>query len=118
MPVTKSAAKALRRDRRRTIINLRIKRAYKEAVRLMRKNPTVETLKKAYSQLDRAAKKKVIHKNKAARLKSRLSKLLTKSLPAQAGSPSLPSKPSKRKVRKATKRQSGKVTKKKVVKKT
>lgn len=80
MPVIKSAAKALRRDRRRTIINLRIKKAYKDAVRLMRKDPSVEILKRAYSQLDRAAKKKIIHKNKAARLKSRLSKLLAKSL--------------------------------------
>ena len=98
MPVTKSAAKALRRDRRRTIINKKIKRAYKETVRAVRKNPTAETLKKAYSQLDRAAKKKVIHKNKAARLKSRLSKLL------RQPPPSSPSKPSKTKKRKTSPR--------------
>lgn len=44
----------------------------------MRKNPTAKALQKVYSQLDRAVKKKLIHKNKASRLKSRLSKLLVK----------------------------------------
>jgi len=97
MPVTKSAKKALRRDRRRTIINLRIKKAYKEAVRLVRKNPTLEALKRAYSQLDRAAKKKVIPKNKAARLKSRLAKLLAKT-PKLPKSPKTPKKTKRKKV--------------------
>jgi len=78
MPVLKNAAKALRRDRRRTVVNLEIKKAYKEGVRRMRKNPTAKALQEVYSQLDRAAKKNVIRKNKASRLKSRLSKLLIK----------------------------------------
>jgi small subunit ribosomal protein S20 len=72
MPVTKSAKKALRRDRRRAVINQKTRQAYKEAVRMMRRQPSAENLVKAYSELDKAAKKKVIHKNKAARLKSRL----------------------------------------------
>jgi|GEM_PF-221384 len=78
MPVIKGSKKALRRDRRRTIINKKVREAYKEAVRLARQKPTPENLQKAYSELDRAAKKNVIHKNKAARLKSRLAKLLVK----------------------------------------
>ena len=76
MPVTVSAKKALRRDRRRTIVNKKIRIKIKEAVKAARKKPTPKTLKEAYSALDRAAKKKVIHKNKASRLKSRLAKLL------------------------------------------
>lgn len=76
MPVTISAKKALRRDQRRTIVNKKIKEKIKKAVKIARQKPTPKTLKEAYSTLDRAVKNKVIHKNKAARLKSRLTKLL------------------------------------------
>lgn len=74
MPITKSAKKALRRDRRRAVINLRLKRKLKAALKLARQKPTKKNLSSAYSTLDRAAKKKVIHQNKAARLKTRLMK--------------------------------------------
>lgn len=76
MPITVSAKKALRRDRRRTIINKRIRKKIKAALKKARQKPTKKILAEAASVLDRAAKKKVIHKNKAARLKSRLTKLL------------------------------------------
>jgi len=78
MPVTKSAKKALRRDRRRTIVNIRIKRRIKEALKKARKNPDKKTLAQVASVLDRGVKKGIIHKNKAARLKSRLTKLAKK----------------------------------------
>lgn len=78
MPITKSAKKALRRDRRRTIINKRIKRRIKTILKKARQNPTKKALTLVASALDRAAKKHVIHKNKAARLKSRLAKLAKK----------------------------------------
>jgi len=42
----------------------------------MRKQPTKKSLALVFSALDKAAKTGVIHKNKAARLKARLSKLL------------------------------------------
>lgn len=76
MPVTVSAKKALRRDRRRTIINKQIKRKIKEVLKKARRKPTKKVLAQATSLLDRAAKKNVIHRNKAARLKSRLAKKL------------------------------------------
>lgn len=76
MPVTSSAKKALRRDRRRTIINQRVKRKIKAALKEIRQKPTQKALVKTASILDRAAKKKIIHKNKANRLKSKLAKLL------------------------------------------
>lgn len=72
MPITKSAKKALRQDRRRQIRNLKIKDQLKKALRLTKKKPTAKNLSLAYQLLDRAAKKKVIHQNKANRLKSRL----------------------------------------------
>lgn len=75
MPVTKSALKALRKDKRRTRVNQKIRSSFKNAVKKARLQPNGENLNQAFSTLDKAAKKKVIHKNKAARLKSRLSRL-------------------------------------------
>ena len=76
MPVIQSAKKALRRDRRRAIINKEIKIKIKEILKSTRKNPNKKNLDLSFKILDRAAKKKIIHQNKASRLKSRLSKLL------------------------------------------
>lgn len=76
MPITKSAKKALRRDQRRRKINLKVKIPLKKALRSARKGPTLKSLSKAFSWLDQAVKKNLIHKHKAARLKSRLAKLL------------------------------------------
>ncbi len=72
MPITTSAKKALRRDRRRAIINKRIRIKIKKALKKARQKLTKKAVAQAASLLDRAAKKKVIHRNKAARLKSRL----------------------------------------------
>lgn len=72
MPITNSAKKTLRRDKRRTAVNKRIRKKLKEAIKKARQKPTKKNLSQATSVLDRAAKKKVIHKNKANRLKSRL----------------------------------------------
>lgn len=76
MPVTKSAKRALRVSQTRRGINLKIISDFKKSVSAARKSKTAATLKSAYSALDRAAKKGVIHRQKAARLKSRLSKLV------------------------------------------
>lgn len=78
MPVSKSAKKALRRDRRRGKINLKIRHQVKMAIKAVHKSPTKKTLTQAFGWLDKAAKKNIFHKNKAARLKSRLRKLLKK----------------------------------------
>ena len=75
MPVIQSAKKALRRDRRRAVVNKEIKIKIKEILKSTRKNPNKKNLDLSFKILDRAAKKKVIHQNKASRLKSRLSKL-------------------------------------------
>lgn len=76
MPRTKSAKKKLRKDEKRRKINLSWEKAYKQAIRKAKKTKTEEALKEVYSKIDRAVKKHVIHKNKGARLKSKVAKLL------------------------------------------
>ena len=81
MPVTKQAIKKVRQDKRKTDINMRRKKAYKKAVHDARSKKMPADLARAFKALDLAAKTNVIHKNKAARLKSRLSKLIGSSAP-------------------------------------
>ncbi len=76
MPVLESSKRTLRSQRRRYEINKRIREKYKAAVKSMRQDPSTDNLQKAFSELDKAVKKGVIHHNKADRLKSRLSALL------------------------------------------
>lgn len=78
MPVTKSAAKALRNQRRKRKYNLRVKKKAKEAIKAFEDNPTKDKLNKAFSAIDKAAKRNIFHRNKVARLKSKLSKRLRK----------------------------------------
>lgn len=85
MPNTSSAKKAMRQSRRRQTINLRTKSKYKTAVKTTRKQvaggdaaAANESLKKAMSAIDKAVKKNVLHKNTAARRKSRLAKAISK----------------------------------------
>lgn len=78
MPITLGAIRKQRADKRKDKVNAQIRGVFRKAVLKTRKSPTVKNLTSAFSALDRAAKSKVIHKNKASRLKSRLSKLLLK----------------------------------------
>lgn len=75
MPILKSAIKKLKQDKKRTGVNKVYRENLRRAVKQARKEKSAKAVKLAYSALDKAAKKKVIHKNKAARLKSRLMKL-------------------------------------------
>lgn len=77
MPVTKSAKKKLRKDRKRQIKNSKLKRNLKDILKKMKKNPSVDLLKLTTQITDKAAKKNIIHKNKAARIKSSISKLIS-----------------------------------------
>lgn len=76
MPILKSAIKKLRRDRKVTASNKKIKEKFRAAVKAVRKKPSPKLLAEAASALDKAAKTGVIHKNKASRLKSRLAALV------------------------------------------
>ena len=74
MPITKSAIKKVRVDKRRALINRPVKAKMKTALKAARANPTKETISNLYSALDRAVKTNITTRNTAARLKSRLNK--------------------------------------------
>ncbi|MBU1092638.1 30S ribosomal protein S20 [Patescibacteria group bacterium] len=74
MPVTHSAKKKMRADTRKRATNLTQRVMAKKAVKTARLNSTPESLRLAQKALDKAVKTHVIHRNKAARLKSRLTK--------------------------------------------
>ncbi len=81
MPNTLSAKKALRQNKRRYVANKnvkeRIKRWTKKLVTFIENGETEkakETFVTLTKLLDKAAKKNIIHKNKANRRKSRLQK--------------------------------------------
>lgn len=76
MPLIKSAIKKMRKDKERTLRNAKRENAMKKVVKTARRAPNAKNLTAAFSALDKAAKVNLIHKNKASRLKSRLSKLL------------------------------------------
>lgn len=78
MPVTLQAAKKLRHDRVRTTQHAETRAKLRLLVKATRASPSKKTLSAAFTALDKAAKTRVIHPNKAARLKARLSKLLAK----------------------------------------
>lgn len=78
MPILKNAKKALRASKKKTIINTQVKSKLKTAIDEMKKNPAADKLSSAFSAVDRSVKKNILQKNKAARIKSSLSKLLSK----------------------------------------
>lgn len=75
MPVIKSAKKKLRQDKKRQVVNKGIRNLLKSLIKKAKLAPSAATIQAATKVADKAAKKNVIHDNKAARIKSRLSKL-------------------------------------------
>lgn len=74
MPVIKSAIKKVRKDKVRTARNKTRELKLKSLLKKARASKAAKDLQGAFSALDKAAKVHLIHPNKAARLKSRLSK--------------------------------------------
>lgn len=72
MPIIKSAKKRVRTAKRNHVQNLKYKKAMKKAILDYHKKPSKKKLSFAFSKIDKAAKINLIHKNKAARLKSSL----------------------------------------------
>lgn len=72
MPRTKSAKKQMRQARSRTARNRSQRSALRTALKQARSS--AESRPEAVKLLDRAARKRLIHPNKAARLKSHLAK--------------------------------------------
>lgn len=76
MPRIKSAKKRMRQARARTARNRMQRSAIKTAVKRARTETNKENVAKAAQALDRGARKGLIHRNAAARRKSRLAKKL------------------------------------------
>lgn len=77
MPIIKSAQKRVRTAAKATARNTKTKRSLKTAVKALQAaaqggKESVNELKKAQSAIDKAVKKNVMHKNKAARKKRQL----------------------------------------------
>jgi small subunit ribosomal protein S20 len=75
MPVTVTAKRALRSSARKAIVNKLIISKLEMSLREAKKLKSEKAVRHALSMTDRAAKKNIIHKNKASRIKSALSKL-------------------------------------------
>ncbi|MFA5134177.1 MAG: 30S ribosomal protein S20 [Patescibacteria group bacterium] len=85
MPIQKAGFKHVRQTKRQTAQNRAVKERLKAIIKETRtalslkdKTKAADALKRAVKKLDKAAQNKVIKKNRAARLKSRLTKGLNK----------------------------------------
>lgn len=93
MPNTESAKRALRKAERRRVRNRSDRSTLRTTIKKVRVSAaasdvetTKSSLQTAIKKLDQAADKHLIHRNKAARLKSRLTKLSNKVAAASAAS--------------------------------
>jgi len=76
MPIIKSAKKALRQTKKRTIANKEKKATLKKALQGFDKKKEAQGLASLYRLLDKMVRKGIIHQNKASRIKSRAAKSL------------------------------------------
>ena len=72
MPIIKSAKKRVKTTRKATARNARTKRSLRSALKSFIRKPSAAGKTKAESNLDKAAKKGLVHKNKVARKKRQL----------------------------------------------
>ncbi len=86
MPITKSAIKAMKQSRKANERNKAVKANFRLKVKEVKKDLAGEAkdvaalASKAMQAIDKASKNGVIHKKTAARRKSRLAKVITKTL--------------------------------------
>ncbi len=81
MPIIKSAKKALRQTKRRSDHNEQLRKKLNRSLKSLKKALNASDKKKSqalvsdiFSQLDKAEKRQIIHRNKAARKKSQLAR--------------------------------------------
>lgn len=87
MPIIKSAKKRVKIAKKATVRNAKTKRGLREAIKALqaaikggKADKISQALNEANSAIDTAAKKNVIHKNKAARKKRQLMSAVSKSV--------------------------------------
>jgi len=80
LPQHKSAAKRMKTSEKSRQRNKRVKSIIRGTLKTYKddKEKSLDKLKVVFKVADKAAAKKVIHKNKAARIKSRMAKLALK----------------------------------------
>ena len=85
MPRRRTSLKRKRADKKRRLRNLRVKKGLKKTLKKFQAllseknvNEAKAFLKNVFSQLDKAAKKRIIHPKTADRKKSRLTKRLSR----------------------------------------
>jgi small subunit ribosomal protein S20 len=71
MPIIKSAKKRVRTAKKASVRNSKTKRSLRSSLKALAKSPSTKAHSSVQSEVDKALKKRVIHKNKAARLKRR-----------------------------------------------
>ena len=79
MPILANAKKALRVSKRKAEYNRIIRSKLKTMFDAVAKKMTLESLNEAFSAVDKAVKRNIIHINKAARLKRQLQATVNKS---------------------------------------
>lgn len=77
MPIIANAKKALRQTKTRTVRNKVLRAKVRTAVKNSVTKASDKVLSSLFSTLDKAVKRGIIHKNKAARLKSHAAKQAT-----------------------------------------
>ncbi|MBT4916956.1 30S ribosomal protein S20 [Candidatus Peregrinibacteria bacterium] len=103
MPILKSAKKRVRQNAKKRARNFPVRSELKTLFKQQLDNikdgkvkETVEFMPKVYSIIDMAVKKNIIHKNNAARKKSRLAKGLNDMQPKGAGATAVEKKEEKK----------------------
>ena len=76
MPLLKHAIKKMRQDIRKRKVNKNFSVELKSITKKASEDPSPEAVSKAYSTIDKAVKKNIIHKNTAARKKASLARKL------------------------------------------
>lgn len=103
MPLLKHAKKKLRQEKKRAILNKKVKNNFKAVVKKAKETKDEKALSAAFKGIDKAVKKNIIHKNKAARMKSSLSKMVggkTKATPSATAAKTPSAKPAARTTKK------------------
>lgn len=76
MPILANAKKALRSTQRKTKYNNLVSARMRSSLKKIVTQPTADNLSEVFSDVDKALKRNLVHRNKATRIKSRASKLL------------------------------------------
>lgn len=112
MPILDNAKKALRSSRRKEKVNQVLKSKTRTLVKRAKLEPTQDNISSAFSSIDKSVKKNLMHKNKAARIKSSLSSIkdddAQKTPAKKKKAVKSDSKPSKKKSNKKSKKSSSK----------